>query len=63
MTYRKTDHAGGSKKNRSFNGIIMLPKGQYNLIYKTDDSHSYNNWNATPPEDTDRYGIILMKAE
>ena len=61
MTYRKTKHAGGAKKNRSFNGIVMLPKGEYNLIYKTDDSHAYNDWNTTPPDDADRYGIILMK--
>ena len=61
MTYKKTNHAGGAKKNRSFNGTIMLPKGEYNLIYKTDDSHSYDDWNSTPPNDEDRYGIILMK--
>jgi hypothetical protein len=61
MTYRSTEPAGGASKNRLFNDTIILPKGTYKLYYETDGSHSYRDWNATPPRDPERYGISLMK--
>jgi len=63
MTYRKTDHAGGAKKNRAFNDIIVLPKGDYRLIYKSDGSHSSQGWNASPPDDRNRYGITILQTD
>ena len=63
MTYRKTDHGGGAKKNRLFNDIIMLPKGRYKVIFETDGSHAYPNWNATPPNDPKGYGIRVQYEE
>ena len=59
MTYRMTENAGGARKNRMFNGTIVLPKGNYTLFYETDDSHSYRDWNDDPPRDPDMYGITL----
>lgn len=59
MSYRRTENAGGAHKNRSINEIITLPKGNYYLIYRTDGSHSYRNWNADPPRDQESYGITL----
>ena len=61
MTYRNTESAGGANKNRMFNDTIILPKGSYKVYYETDGSHSYRDWNATPPRDPERYGISLMK--
>jgi hypothetical protein len=61
MTYRKTQHAGGARKNRLFSGTIVLEKGEYDVHYVTDDSHSYMDWNATPPDDQESYGITLIK--
>jgi len=61
MTYRNTDPAGGASKNRLFNGTVILPKGSYRVYYETDGSHSYRDWNASPPRDPERYGISLMK--
>ncbi len=61
MTYRKTQHAGGARKNRLFNGIVLLEKGEYEVLYVTDDSHSYMDWNATPPDDRENYGITLIR--
>ena len=46
MTYRMTEHAGGAKKNRRFDGVIRLPAGEYVLRYETDGSHSFGDWNA-----------------
>jgi hypothetical protein len=61
MTYRNTESAGGASKNRLYNDTVILPKGSYRVYYETDGSHSYRNWNASPPRDPERYGISLMK--
>lgn len=63
MTYRKTERAGGARKNRRFDGIVHLEKGEYELFYKTDGSHSYMDWNAAPPDNPEMYGITLIKAK
>jgi hypothetical protein len=59
MTYRKTEHAGGAAKNRKFDGVIMLDKGDYDVYYVTDDSHSYDSWNDYGPADPTDWGISL----
>jgi hypothetical protein len=61
MSYRNTEAAGGASKNRLFNDTIMLPKGSYKVYYETDGSHSYRDWNASPPRDPELYGISIMK--
>ena len=60
MTYRNTRYAGGAEKNRIFDDAIILPKGDYKVYYETDGSHSYHDWNATPPRDQESYGISLL---
>ncbi len=59
MTYRSTEHAGGARKNRLFNGVIRLPAGEYVLRYESDGSHSFSNWNADPPDDPLRWGATV----
>jgi hypothetical protein len=61
MTYRMTDYAGGAKKNRFYNDLVVLKPGDYRVVYETDDSHSYNNWNDAPPLDPTSWGIIVSK--
>lgn len=61
MKYRDTRHAGGAEKNRLFTGTLELRKGDYELHYVTDGSHSYMDWNAAPPDDQDIYGITLLR--
>jgi hypothetical protein len=63
MTYNTSEHAGGGEKNRQFNGTIVLPAGEYVLRYKSDGSHSFEDWNVTPPYDKANYGVTLKKAE
>lgn len=63
MTYRTTERAGGADKNRMFDGVILLPAGDYTLYYETDDSHSFRDWNDTPPFDQDHYGITVSLME
>ena len=61
MTYRLTTHAGGSSKNRQFNGVVYLPAGSYMLRYRSDDSHSSARWNSDMPDDPASYGITLYR--
>jgi len=59
MTYRKTQHAGGAKKNRMFSDSIVLEPGTYKVFYETDDSHSFRHWNAAQPFEPDAWGITV----
>lgn len=49
MKQPETTPAGGAPKNRLIDATVTLPAGRYKLRYKTDDSHSFDNWNAFPP--------------
>lgn len=61
MKFDKTEPAGGGKKNRLFNKTIKLQPGKYFVYYKSDDSHSYEKWNTSPPDDQDHWGITIIK--
>ena len=61
MHYGNSEHAGGSKKNRLFNGTVRLPAGDYEAIYQTDDSHSFASWNSTPPTDPRNWGVTIYR--
>ncbi len=60
MQAPKTVPAGGVSKNRKMDAQITLPAGNYKLRYKSDDSHSFNNWNGLPP-DVNFWGIAIYK--
>ncbi len=59
MDGAKAAYAGGSEKNRRQVETLTLPAGEYLAGYSTDDSHSPAHWNAQPPCDPLRYGLIL----
>jgi hypothetical protein len=61
MTHRTSEHAGGATKNRLFNGVIVLPAGEYILRYQSDGSHSAEDWNSAPPDDPLNYGVRLSR--
>ncbi len=61
MTYRKTGHAGGADKNRSVVANIILPEGRYSAHFITDGSHSFRDFNASPPDDPERWGMLVTK--
>lgn len=61
MSYQDTDHAGGASKNRVFDGSIRLPAGEYELVYRTDDSHAFGAWNSTPPRDFTNWGVTVYR--
>ncbi|MBC8183692.1 hypothetical protein H8E88_21575 [candidate division KSB1 bacterium] len=60
MEYYDTEHAGGGTKNRVANQVIKLKRGTYRVYFKTDDSHSYRDWNTTPPDDGEHWGITVI---
>ena len=59
MNTAKAQYGGGAKKNRRQVETIQLPAGEYIATYVTDGSHSPADWNAAPPCDPLRYGLIL----
>ena len=61
MTYGMTERAGGASKNRMVRADMTLEKGTYELHFKTDDSHAFNDWNDTPPDDRMHWGITVYK--
>lgn len=59
MDYRDSRFAGGAKKNLKVNERITLPAGSYLVNYTSDDSHSFERWNALPPDDIQFWGISV----
>ncbi|MFA6540887.1 MAG: hypothetical protein WCT99_04730 [Bacteroidota bacterium] len=59
MKYQNVEYAGGADKNIQFKGEVRLPKGEYEIDYVTDGSHSREDWNMTPPYDPFNYGITV----
>ena len=43
------------------NTTLLLEKGEYRLRYKSDDSHSFGDWNTDPPEYPQYWGITLYR--
>ncbi len=56
------EDGGGDSKNKRSRETIVLPAGKYVASYSTDDSHSYEGWNAPPPYDPDGWGLMLSAA-
>jgi len=61
MTYRRSEPAGGSKKNRLIDEVVWLQEGEYILHFQTDDSHSFEEWNSSPPNDPLHWGITVYE--
>jgi hypothetical protein len=61
MRYEDTEHAGGAEKNRVFDGAIRLAAGEYELVYRTDDSHAFGSWNAARPRDFPSWGVTVYR--
>jgi len=59
MELDNTHPAGGTVKNRRFDGVVTLPPGQYVVHYKTDNSHHYQDFNEERPEDPKAWGITI----
>jgi len=63
MEYRDTESAGGATKNRMVNEVISLDPGNYTVYFLTDGSHSWDDWNASPPRYENAWGITLLPVD
>ena len=62
MTRSNTIHAGGAGKNRMFFDTVKFDSGNYEVMYISDGSHSFNRWNEAPPFDPSAWGIHVWAA-
>ncbi|MFN2572758.1 MAG: hypothetical protein ABR537_14300, partial [Gemmatimonadales bacterium] len=60
MEYGNTEPAGGAEKNRLFDGMLRLQPGNYLVYYRSDGSHSYEDWNAAPPAEPRYWGVSVF---
>ena len=60
MSWGASSHAGGDRKNRIEESLVVLEPGRYVANYVTDDSHSYDDWNARRPSNPERWGLSLF---
>lgn len=56
----KTWSAGGRPDNRLLMTVLTLNAGRYRMCYKSDESHSYNNWLGNPPSHPEFWGIQVF---
>lgn len=62
MTADNSEPAGGADKNRVYDAVVRLTPGNYLVNYRTDDSHSYKDWNAAPPPEQRYWGVSVFPA-
>lgn len=62
MRYEDTEPAGGGQKNRLFDGTIRLTPGSYVVYYRSDGSHSADDWNTAPPAESRYWGVSVFPA-
>lgn len=59
MEFDRAEPAGGASKNLMVDEEISLAPGRYLVHYVTDGSHSFEEWNATPPDRPQLWGITI----
>lgn len=60
---RNTDFAGGGSKNRLADEEVDFEVGKYILYYTSDDSHSWDYFNTSPPYDPMNWGVSILAGE
>ncbi len=63
MTRGNTRPAGGSPKNRRFDGVELLPAGTYTVRFRTNDRHDATGFDGGAPRDPSAWGILVETAE
>lgn len=63
MTYDNTKPAGGSDRNRRFEGFVRLAPGDYVAHFKTDDSHAYDAFGVEAPDSPAAWGLRVLWME
>ena len=60
MTWQNTIPAGGDDRNRMFVGTLSLAPGDYTVYFVTDFSHAYGDFEDSPPNDPEAWGIRVF---
>ncbi|MEM6335977.1 MAG: hypothetical protein AAF752_05380 [Bacteroidota bacterium] len=63
FSYETTLPAGGSIKNRMFDGTLMLLTGRYRAVFVTDRNHSFRDWEGNPPYVPSDWGMRITVAD
>jgi hypothetical protein len=63
MTRANTHPAGGSQKNRAFDGRVRLPAGTHTVHFRTDGQHAYGSFQQPPPDYPEGWGIRVERVE
>lgn len=63
MEYGRTEHAGGGRKNRLADEVVKLAPGSYRMVYVTDGSHAWGDWNDDPPFAPEAWGMALFATD
>ena len=59
QSWEKSFWGGGDSKNRAHFDVVNLMPGKYTLNYISDDSHCYGNFNSTPPDLPEWWGVVI----
>lgn len=59
MTRENTSPAGGTGKNRVFDGDLELQRGHYTVYYESDGSHAFGDFDQESPYDPESWGITV----
>ena len=57
------EYAGGAEKNQLHDEVVNFDKGRYVLYVVTDDSHSFEEFNANPPYDPYNWGVTILPVD
>ncbi|MFK7844195.1 MAG: hypothetical protein AB8G77_02765 [Rhodothermales bacterium] len=60
MTYEESMPAGGDDSNRRVLAFVDLMPDDYTLYYRTDGSHSFEDWSNGEPAEGEKWGISLF---
>ncbi len=61
MSYEKSNHAGGSTRNRIEMKVVWLEPGQYRLRFRSDGEHSFDDWLEAAPNRKNLWGIQIYQ--
>jgi signal transduction histidine kinase/ligand-binding sensor domain-containing protein/DNA-binding response OmpR family regulator len=60
MQAGRSKHGGGHLKNRLQLALLKMESGRYSLRYRSDESHSFGDWNSLPPTRPEFWGVQLL---
>ncbi len=60
MSWDASKPAGGARKNRVEVAYLVLKPGRYVANYRSDGSHSFEDWNSSRPKYPERWGLTVF---